>query len=245
MKERDSETKPNVMYQCNLLFSSFCSFLPSVCKSTILICSVCIVFLGIYIGIFVFPTSAPQCTNKYTGSISHRHTSLRKHHCSVGSDQRTYEENGLGGRLSVDLLQKLWLEGDHADETVDGHQVGEDHQHVDAVPEQSPQRGNEVCIQPEEENKDTVGIQHRTCVTSSLLILSTADLRPVMFVCTSVCPWLSGPMSFISSPDYQTLLGPGFRVTSCFYSSLIIKLVQPKKYLHISWSLSLMTSSPC
>lgn len=56
----------------------------------------------------------------------------------------TYKENGLGGRLAVDLLQKLRLEGDHADEAIDGHQVGEDHHGVDAVPEESPQRGNEI-----------------------------------------------------------------------------------------------------
>lgn len=40
----------------------------------------------------------------------------------------TYEENGSGGRLAVDLLQVLRLEGDHPDEAVDDHQVGEDHQ---------------------------------------------------------------------------------------------------------------------
>lgn len=57
---------------------------------------------------------------------------------------RTYEENGLGGRLAVDLLQELWLEGDEADEAVDSHQVGEHHQAEDAVPEESPQGRNEV-----------------------------------------------------------------------------------------------------
>lgn len=56
----------------------------------------------------------------------------------------TNEENGLGGRLAIDLLQELWLEGDHADEAVDSHQVSEDHQWEDAVPEESLQRRNEV-----------------------------------------------------------------------------------------------------
>lgn len=40
----------------------------------------------------------------------------------------TDEENGFGGRLAKDLLQVLGLEGDHANEAVDEHQVGEDHQ---------------------------------------------------------------------------------------------------------------------
>lgn len=57
---------------------------------------------------------------------------------------RTYEENGLGGRLAVDLLQELGLEGDHANEAVDSHQVGEDHQQEDVVLEESPQGWNEV-----------------------------------------------------------------------------------------------------
>lgn len=49
----------------------------------------------------------------------------------------TYEENGFGGRLAVDLLQELGLEGDHANEAIDEHQVGEDHQWVHAVAEES------------------------------------------------------------------------------------------------------------
>lgn len=56
----------------------------------------------------------------------------------------TYEENSFGGRLAVDLLQELGLEGDHADKAVDCHQVGEDHHGEDAVAEETPQRRNEV-----------------------------------------------------------------------------------------------------
>lgn len=62
----------------------------------------------------------------------------------VGGGGVTYEKNGFGGRLAIDLLQELRLEGDHADEAVDGHQVGEDHQRVHAVPEEPPQRWNEI-----------------------------------------------------------------------------------------------------
>lgn len=39
--------------------------------------------------------------------------------------------------MAIDLLQKLWLEGDHADESIDGHQVCKDHQREDAVPKES------------------------------------------------------------------------------------------------------------
>ncbi len=46
--------------------------------------------------------------------------------------------------MAVDLLQELWLEGDHANEAVDSHQVGEDHYGEDAVLEESPQRWNEI-----------------------------------------------------------------------------------------------------
>lgn len=46
--------------------------------------------------------------------------------------------------MAIDLLQKLRLEGDHANEAIDGHQVREDHHGVDAVTEESPQRGNEI-----------------------------------------------------------------------------------------------------
>lgn len=60
------------------------------------------------------------------------------------ASRSTYEENGLGGRLAVDLLQELGLEGDHADKAVDRHQVGEDHHGEDAVAEEAPQRRNEV-----------------------------------------------------------------------------------------------------
>lgn len=56
----------------------------------------------------------------------------------------TYEENGIRRRLAIDLLQILWLEGDHANEAVDSHQVCEDHQCVYSVPEESPQRWNEI-----------------------------------------------------------------------------------------------------
>lgn len=56
----------------------------------------------------------------------------------------TYEENGFGSRLPIDLLQILWLKGDHADEAVDSHQVSEDHQCENTVLEESPQRWNKV-----------------------------------------------------------------------------------------------------
>ncbi len=46
--------------------------------------------------------------------------------------------------MAKDLLQELWLEGDHANEAIDRHQVGEDHQREDAVLEESPQRWNEI-----------------------------------------------------------------------------------------------------
>lgn len=61
--------------------------------------------------------------------------------CKVHSQasRSTYEENGLGGRLAVDLLQELGLEGDHADEAVDRHQVGEDHHGENTVAEEAPQ----------------------------------------------------------------------------------------------------------
>lgn len=65
----------------------------------------------------------------------------------------TYEENGLGGRLAVHLLQELWLEGDHADEAVDHHQVGEDHQREDAVAEEALQRRNEVWRETQRKDK--------------------------------------------------------------------------------------------
>lgn len=44
----------------------------------------------------------------------------------------------------MDLLQELGLEGDHADEAVDRHQVGEDHHGEDAVAEEAPQRRKKV-----------------------------------------------------------------------------------------------------
>lgn len=44
----------------------------------------------------------------------------------------------------MDLLQELGLEGDHADEAVDCHQVGEDHHCEDTVAEEAPQRWNKV-----------------------------------------------------------------------------------------------------
>lgn len=56
----------------------------------------------------------------------------------------TDDESSPGGRLAVDLLQELGLEGDQADEAIYCHQVGDDHQCVDAVPEESSQRRDEV-----------------------------------------------------------------------------------------------------
>ena len=46
--------------------------------------------------------------------------------------------------MAVDLLQVFRLEGDEADEAVDGHEVRDDHQCEDAVPEESSQRRNEI-----------------------------------------------------------------------------------------------------
>lgn len=77
--------------------------------------------------------------------IARNHISLQQHHCFCGHGEKTQqpgrggerreegrgvtdEENGFGGRLAIDLLQVLGLEGDHANEAVDHHQVGEDHQ---------------------------------------------------------------------------------------------------------------------
>lgn len=52
---------------------------------------------------------------------------------------RTNEKNGLGCCLAVDLFHELRLEGDQADEAVDGNQVDEDYHDVDTVSEQSLQ----------------------------------------------------------------------------------------------------------
>lgn len=57
---------------------------------------------------------------------------------------RTYEENGFGGWLAVDLLYVLWLEGDQANKAVDSHKGGKDNQRVDSVSEESLQRWNEI-----------------------------------------------------------------------------------------------------
>lgn len=74
---------------------------------------------------------------------------VKKTHSNPAGEGRggrgvTDEENGFGGGLAVDLLQVLGLEGDHANEAVDHHQVGEDHQRVHAVAEESSQRWNEI-----------------------------------------------------------------------------------------------------
>lgn len=56
----------------------------------------------------------------------------------------TNEKNGLGCCLAVDLLHELRLEGDQADEAVDGNQVDEDYHDVDTVSEQSLQGWNKI-----------------------------------------------------------------------------------------------------
>lgn len=55
--------------------------------------------------------------------------------------------------MAIDLLQVLWLEGDHADEAVDSHQVGEDHQREDAVLKESPQRWNEIWLKTKHKSR--------------------------------------------------------------------------------------------
>lgn len=46
--------------------------------------------------------------------------------------------------MTIDLLQELWLEGDHANEAVDRYQVGDNHQCEDGVLEKPPQRWNKI-----------------------------------------------------------------------------------------------------
>lgn len=46
--------------------------------------------------------------------------------------------------MAEGLLHVLWLEGDHANEAVDGNQVREDHHREDAVLEEPPQGRHKI-----------------------------------------------------------------------------------------------------